>query len=149
MTRKKVLSLPEKLPTVLCQNTCNEVTKVWVYFKSIYEEINTWSHDKSADTFWNKTRDWLQTFLSLRDKRSGYEKKRITPYMHVLFAHVPFFLIHINVWKYLLVRELKKQWHCAECSQSHVKSLWFSRRQSQNWNLPMAFERQRKNKQKV
>ena len=46
MTRKKVLSLPEKLPTVLCQNTCNEVTKVWVYFKSIYEEINTWSHDQ-------------------------------------------------------------------------------------------------------
>ena len=64
MTRKEVLSLlPEKLPTVLCQNTCNEVTKVWVYFKSIYEEINTWSHDKSADTFWNKTRDYKLFFL--------------------------------------------------------------------------------------
>jgi len=90
--KKKVLSLlPEKLPTVLCQNTCSEVTRVWVYFRSIYEKINTWSHDKSADTFWNKTRDWLQTFLSLRDRRSGYEKKQITPYMHVLFAHVPVF----------------------------------------------------------
>lgn len=37
----------------------------------------------------------------LSEIREVGEKKRITPYMHVLFAHVPFFLIHINVWKYL------------------------------------------------
>ena len=74
--KKKVLALlPEKLSTVLHQNTCTEVTQVWVDFRSIYNEINTWSHDKSADTFWNKTKNWLQTFVSLRGKRVGYERK--------------------------------------------------------------------------
>ena len=64
--KKKVLALlPEKLSTFLHQNTCTEVTKVWVDFRSIYNEINTWSHDKSTETFWNKTKKWLQTFVSL------------------------------------------------------------------------------------
>ena len=91
--KKKILSsLPEKLPKVLLQDTCHKVSKVWVDFRGLYEEINAWSDNNSVDTFANKTRDWLETFLSLRGKRTGYERKRITPYMHVLFAHVPFFL---------------------------------------------------------
>ena len=91
--KKKVLSLlPENLCKVLQPNTCTEISKVWAYFRSLYEEINSWSSEKSVDTFWQKAQNWLETFLSLRGKRIGYERKRITPYMHVLFAHVPYFL---------------------------------------------------------
>ena len=61
--KKKVLTLlPEKLSTVLHENTCTEVTKIWVDFRSIYNEINTWSHDKSADTF---CLDRLQNCLAI------------------------------------------------------------------------------------
>ena len=91
--KKKVLSLlPENLCKVLQPNTCTEISKVWADFRSLYEEINSWSSEKSVDTFWQKAQNWLETFLSLRGKRIGYERKRITPYMHVLFAHVPYFL---------------------------------------------------------
>lgn len=91
--KKKILSLlPENLCKVLQPNTCTEISKVWSDFRSLYEDINSWSSDKSVDTFWHKAQNWLETFISLRGKRIGYERKRITPYMHVLFAHVPYFL---------------------------------------------------------
>lgn len=65
---------------------------MWADFRSLYEQINSWSSGKSVDTFANSARNWLETFTSLRGKRIGYERKRITPYMHVLFAHVPYFV---------------------------------------------------------
>lgn len=91
--KKKILSrLPENLSKVWQSNTCTEITKVWADFRSLYEQINSWSSEKSVDTFVNNVRNWLETFTSLRGKRVGNERKRITPYMHVLFAHVPYFL---------------------------------------------------------
>lgn len=47
-----------------------------------------------------RPKNWRQTFVSLRGERVGYERKRVTPYMHVLFAHVPFFL---NIYKCLKI----------------------------------------------
>lgn len=91
--KKKLLKfLPEKLPTVLRPNTCSDVSRLWADFRYLYHEIHEWSPQKSPECFFSKTGDWLQNFLSLRGKRIGYEKKRVTPYMHILFAHVPYFL---------------------------------------------------------
>ena len=84
--KKKILSLlPENLCKVLQPSTCTEVSKVWADFRSLYEDINSWSSDRSVDTFWHKAQNWSKSFISLRGKK-------ITPYMHVLFAHVPYFL---------------------------------------------------------
>ena len=54
MTRKTPFSLPENLSKVLQLNTCTEIFKVWADFRSLYAEINSWSSQKSVDTFWNK-----------------------------------------------------------------------------------------------
>ena len=67
--KKKVLSmLPENLCKVLPPNTCTEISKVWADFRSLYEEINSWSSEKSVDTFWQKAQNWLKTFLSQREE---------------------------------------------------------------------------------
>ena len=32
---------------------------------------------------------WVKLFLTLKDKEEGYSKTNITPYIHLLFYHVP------------------------------------------------------------
>ena len=39
-----------------------------------------------------KASSWLKAFLSLNGKMKGHERQRVTPYMHILVAHVPHFL---------------------------------------------------------
>lgn len=39
----------------------------------------------------NKTKEWINLFISLRDKMNGYKKANITPYMHIMVYHIPKF----------------------------------------------------------
>ena len=41
-----------------------------------------------------KAQKWIELFLSLKDKSKGYQKKNITPYMHSMVYHAPFFMAH-------------------------------------------------------
>ena len=91
--KKKLLNLlPEKLPQVLRPDTYIGISKLWADFRSLYTEINCWSPEKLPENSWCKAKKWIESFIFLRQKRSGYERKQITPYMHILFAHVPYFL---------------------------------------------------------
>ena len=96
--KKKVLSLlPENLCKVLQPNTCTEISKVWADFRSLYEEINSWSSEKSVDTFWQKAQNWLETFLSLSEERELAMKERELPHTcmyFLLMSHIS--SIHIN-----------------------------------------------------
>ena len=93
MTKKKGLtSLPEKLPELIRPETGDKISHLWVTFRKIYREINDWSPDNSINDICCEVQDWINTFVSLRGHRVGYERKRVTPYMHILFAHVPHFL---------------------------------------------------------
>ncbi|CAB3982422.1 Hypothetical predicted protein [Paramuricea clavata] len=38
-----------------------------------------------------KTKEWINLFISLRDKMNGYKKANITPYMHIMVYHIPKF----------------------------------------------------------
>jgi hypothetical protein len=38
-----------------------------------------------------KTKEWINLFISLRDKINGYKKANITPYMHIMVYHIPKF----------------------------------------------------------
>ena len=65
-----------------------------------------------TDTLWNvlimltilnqtmQEKDWIKLFMSLGSKCEGFQKKQITPYMHLVVYHIP---VMIRVWKYQTV----------------------------------------------
>ena len=90
--KKLLLNLPESLQNrnVLHQNTQDTVVKIWKRFAEVYFALS--SHYKAADSvpdLFSLARDWVKLFLSLEGKRKGYERKRVTPYMHIMVYHVP------------------------------------------------------------
>lgn len=45
--------------------------------------------------------NWVKLFLSLGGKCIGYEKARVTPYMHAMVYHVPKFMeLHGGIKKF-------------------------------------------------
>ena len=36
--------------------------------------------------------DWIRLFLSLKSKCQRFQEKNVTPYMHTLAVHVPYFI---------------------------------------------------------
>ena len=41
--------------------------------------------------FWMQAKQWITDFTSLTGLREGYERKRVTPYMHITVGHIPWF----------------------------------------------------------
>jgi len=93
-TEKKILlqKLPDKLAQCLKPSTCDVIIKLWKDFFALYKFLNEWRPDISPGDFWSKAKDWINMFTSLAGKREGYERSRVTPYMHIMVAHVPWFL---------------------------------------------------------
>ena len=51
--------------------------------------------------FYFQAVDWIKLFVSLSGKAMGYEKERITPYMHAMVYHVPKFMeVHKGIKKF-------------------------------------------------
>lgn len=109
MTKKNLLILlPEKLPEVLRPETSKQVQDIWEDFRELYMGIIEWEPNECVESFWLKASNWITIFVSLRDKRLGYEKKRVTPYMHILVAHVPHFLLNYKSLKIFTGRGVEK-----------------------------------------
>ena len=97
----------KKLPGVLTgkdilhQNTENAVIDVWTKFATLYFAVITNFQDTASVEeahLFTLARDWVLLFLSLEGRRKGYERERITPYMHMLVYHVPkLSLMHIGI----------------------------------------------------
>ena len=92
---KKVLRLlPDKLVFCLHEDTRESVISLWKNFLAIYEEITL----KSCMTFdetaiFLKVHCFMSLFLDIgKRKREGYLPKNVTPYLHTLLYHVPFFV---------------------------------------------------------
>ncbi len=91
----KVLQcLPDLLrgQNILHPETEGLVLNVWSKFKAVYDEIN--SEAPSHTEAYNKACLFQKAFLSLSGQRKGYKKSNVSPYMHALVAHVPYF-IHV------------------------------------------------------
>lgn len=73
-------------------DTAETVRKIWHDFGCLYSVVTAWSPEQSPIDFWKDAVKWINLFLSLNGKVIGHEKKRVTPYMHILVAHVPHFL---------------------------------------------------------
>jgi len=71
--------------------THSQTVKLWDDFLELYRFI---THDVkecvNIESIFLKCRDWVRSFLDLGSKRQGYNT--ITPYLHCLAYHVPFFL---------------------------------------------------------
>ena len=37
----------------------------------------------------SQAKDWIKLFMSLGSKCEGFQKKRVTPYMHLMVYHIP------------------------------------------------------------
>lgn len=67
--------------------------KIWRHFDTLYHLINSGSEedgDLSLDVF-EKSKEFVEHGCSLAGNRIGYNKARVTPYMHALCYHLPYF----------------------------------------------------------
>ncbi|CAB3981176.1 Hypothetical predicted protein, partial [Paramuricea clavata] len=93
--QKKLLlsELPNILPKYLFPDTADVVTSIWSEFKNCYDLItdSLLTHTSCYDVF-HKAKKWIELFCSLRQKRVGYRRDNVTPYMHIMCYHVPVFI---------------------------------------------------------
>lgn len=80
-------ALPDKMKRFLRSETSDAVIKIWGEFQQVYKVVNNWAPEQDPKHFFNHAKDWINCFLSLNGKREGYERSRITPYMHIMVAH--------------------------------------------------------------
>ena len=52
-----------------------------------------------CSTAFEKPKQWLELFCSLKKYRTGYENRRVTPYMHIMCYHVPLFIQNHGCFK--------------------------------------------------
>lgn len=103
---KILKSLPPKLSTLLHTETSNTVANIWRKFSIMYDELNAENTDDKE--LFSQAKEWMRLFLSLAGKRKGYAKKNITPYIHVLLAHAPYFVQEYGTLKKFKGQALEK-----------------------------------------
>lgn len=92
--RKKVMKLlPEKLMLANClhPDSGSTVIRLWKCFADFYFKLCglTSSEEMTNASLFNHAKLFIDTFLSLEGVRKGYERSRVTPYMHVMLYHMP------------------------------------------------------------
>ena len=91
--KKKLLkTLPEKFDGVIQPKSEQAVKLLWEKFSIIYAIVTcTAPSQEMINGYFEKAQEWINMFISLRDKAIGYKKANITPYMHAMVYHVPQF----------------------------------------------------------
>ena len=76
---------------VLNTDTKANVVKLWQDFYALYVFLCSQNSENfTAGEIFCKSKSWLELFLSI--ERKGYLKCNVTPYMHCLVYHVPYFI---------------------------------------------------------
>ena len=97
---KKLLSdLSTKL--LVCEGvpvTAREkLSQLWGDFQILYSIMNAWSPSQEmVRQFFNLGKQWVMHFNSLSHIMEGFDKKHVTPYMHIMVYHVPKLLKTFN-----------------------------------------------------
>ena len=70
------------------------VISLWKEFESVYTMITDKQNEPfKAETVFETIQSFMSHFLELgKKKREGYQPSNVTPYLHVLLYHVPFFV---------------------------------------------------------
>lgn len=92
--KKKLLAdLLRKLTECTKQETSATVIQLWQKFQKLYLIITDKNTSPSAaENYFIKAKEWINLFVSLKDKLIGYKRADVTPYMHSLVYHVPLFI---------------------------------------------------------
>ena len=72
--------------------TAKTVQKLWEDFDALYSIVAS-KEPSNEDMASNVTgaKGWVTQFTSPRDKRIGYKRANVTPYMHAMVYHIPTF----------------------------------------------------------
>ena len=102
--KKKLLHLlPSQLKSrdILWPETKETVVKLWRGFESLYHLINAdpEENENLVLDVSEKSEEFIELFCSLGGTRVGYNKFRVTPYMHALSYHVPVFIKNHKTFK--------------------------------------------------
>ena len=86
--RKCFWRLPDALSAnkVLTSETESAVAQIWRDLARCNFTCN--DVNVSGDGIFKIAWEWVLLFLSLEDTRTGYERRRITPYIHILVYHI-------------------------------------------------------------
>ncbi|KAJ7327833.1 hypothetical protein OS493_026112 [Desmophyllum pertusum] len=92
--KKKLLyGFPSKLHECIYPDTCATVKKIWTDFGTLYDKISDFKlTETDANDIFVEGKAWIELFCSLRGVRPGYIRPRVTPYMHLIPYHLPFFV---------------------------------------------------------
>ena len=86
-------NLPDKLLWIISDDTHESVVKLWRDFYSIYQAVVSPKNEPfNAETTFQTHKQWVDDFIGIGAKRKGYGASKITPYIHTLMYHVPFFV---------------------------------------------------------
>ncbi|CAC5358818.1 unnamed protein product [Mytilus coruscus] len=93
--KKALRNLPDKLFFIIHNETHEDTVQLWKDFSAIYNFIcSDLCETKDAQSIFTQCKQWVDKFSSLGDKRKGYAQKNITPYIHCLLYHVPYFIVN-------------------------------------------------------
>lgn len=67
--------------------------KISTDFALLYDKISDFNlTNNEADVIFSYAKSWIELYCSLRGVRPGYHRPRVTPYMHLIPYHLPFFV---------------------------------------------------------
>ena len=91
--KEKLLNgFPSKVHEFLYPETCT-MRQIWTDFVNLYNKISDFGlTDAAANGIFNEGKAWIDLFCLLRGVRPGYTRARVTPYMHLIPYHLPFFV---------------------------------------------------------
>jgi hypothetical protein len=91
---KKLLdNLPDKLFFNIHDETHDKTVKLWKDFGELYRYICSKQLEAEGPRqIFDRCKGWLGQFLDLGARRKGYRKSNVTPYMHCLVYHIPYFM---------------------------------------------------------
>ena len=140
--KKKLLN---KLPTILHKylypDTCPTVCKIWTSFEEYYNTISDFNlTNDCAINIFDKGKAWIKLFCSLKDLRPGYTRARVTPYMHLMVYHVPYFVQNYGCFKQFTGQGVEKNNDDAKRVMFHKSNKWDAatdilRTESRQWDL--------------
>ena len=139
--KKKLLKfLPNKLRMAIQEDSADIVIKIWQDFNELYQiitQVNPTTQD-IQDYFVAK--NWVQLFLSLAGKCKGYDRARVTPYMHAMVYHIPKFLTNYQTVKVFTGQGVERNNDVARSTVLRKSNKWDAtsnvlRLESRQWQL--------------
>ncbi|MCG7867336.1 MAG: hypothetical protein JAY74_13350 [Candidatus Thiodiazotropha taylori] len=91
--KKLLKNLPDKLIFCLNNDTSDDVRHLWKDFSILYNKISNKVLADTPEEIFELVKKFIRSFISIGQKgREGYLPVNVTPYMHCLTYHVPYFV---------------------------------------------------------